>query len=60
MKNGLLEANFYIEIKLSHFFTKLQSLNFNFQFRLKNMGQFRFLKIKNYVSVDIFDKVMDP
>ena len=46
MKNGLFEANFYIDLKLSHFFTKLQSLNFNFHFCLKDMGQFRFLKIE--------------
>ena len=46
MKNGLFEAKFYIELTLSHRFTKLQSLIFHFQICLKDIGQFRFLKIE--------------
>ena len=30
MKNDFLKAKFYIELKLRHFFTMLQSLNFHF------------------------------
>ena len=58
MKNGLFEANFYIELKLIHFFTKLQSLNFNFQFCLKNMVQFRFLKIEKLCFCGYFRPII--
>ena len=47
MKNNFFEEILYIEVKLRHCFTKVQYLNFHYQFCLKDIGQLRFLNIDN-------------